>query len=244
MKVSDENLMAYADGALPQAERARVAAAVMENPALRARLEALTRGANLAQAAMPLEDVPDALQQRIQATIAAEGSRTADAAEGTIVSLTQPAQSRNGLWFGAVAASLMLGFGIGLGTVLLNPTGNDSVAFDLTPFTSALDRAASGTVTQSNGIETHLIASFEATDGAFCREFEAHLPNRSDLIGVGCQIDGGWELRFAAATELPGDEQFVTASALETLDAWMRSTGAGPVLSIEEEAARLSTVTR
>ncbi|MEJ6394842.1 hypothetical protein V8J82_16380 [Gymnodinialimonas sp. 2305UL16-5] len=242
MTISDEDLMAYADNALPEAERARIAAAVLQDPDLRARLEAFNRSRDLAQAAMPLEDVPDALQQRIQATIDAAADDISDADDPSISLAVPPSRSRNVLWIGALAASVVLGFG--LGSTMITRDAVDPVAFDLAPFVSALDTVPSGAVAENAGIETRVVASFDAADGAFCREFEARFPDRTDLIGVGCRTESGWELRFAAVTELPGDDEFVPAGALDSLDAWMRSTGAGPVLSIEDEAARLSGATR
>ncbi|WP_299554754.1 hypothetical protein [uncultured Tateyamaria sp.] len=237
MTVSDEELMAYADGALNGTDHARVAEAVMQNPDLRLRLDAFERSAKMARDAMPLTDVPDALQDRINAAIAAE-TATLDPAEARVVPFKRMSSTGRSAWFGAIAASVLLG--IGVGVFLLDPAENEPVAFDLAPVVSTLETAASGTSIERHGIDTRLIASFEAADGAFCREFEAKLKDRSDLIGVGCRTATGWELRFAAATELPGDTQFVPASAFETLEAWMRSTSAGPVMSVEEEAERLS----
>ncbi|WP_299204421.1 hypothetical protein [uncultured Tateyamaria sp.] len=238
MTVSDKDLMAYADGALTGTEHARVAAAVMKDPDLRARLDVFKRSTELAQSAMPLEDVPEALKERIRATVEASENSATDAGDNTIAPLKPAVWTGQSAWLGAIAASLVLG--VGLGAFLLNPNENDPTAFDLAPVVTILETAASGTSVAHDGVDTRLIASFEAGDGAFCREFEARLEDRSDLIGVGCRTDTGWELRFAAAVELTDDTQFAPASALEVLEAWMRNTEAGPVMSVEEEAKRLS----
>lgn len=238
MTVSDEDLMAYADGALAGAEHARVAAAVMHDPDLRARLDAFVRSTELAQKAMPLEAVPEVLKERIRSTIAASEHAVTGAGDNKIVPIRPMVWPGRSAWLGTIAASLLLG--VGLGTFLLDPTESDPAAFDLAPVVATLETAASGTSVESDGIDTRLIASFEAADGAFCREFEARLEDRSDLIGVGCRTETGWELRFAAAVELPDETQFAPASALEVLEAWMRNTEAGPVMSVEEEAKRLS----
>ncbi|QBF33226.1 hypothetical protein [Thalassococcus sp. S3] len=229
MTVSDEELMAYADNELAEADRARVAAAVLDDPALRERLDLFRKTAGLAQDAMPLEAVPAELSDRVEMTLKDH--------------VPSPAQRpRWPLLGGTIAASLALG--VLLGGVLLGPGEMPQNTFDMASLAPVLNTVPSGSNSALGDGEVTMIASFTGPGGAFCREFELRLPQRSDLVGVGCQSNATWELRFAAATELPGNDDFVPASAFDALEAWMQSTGAGAVLSEAEEAARLAELNR
>lgn len=99
----------------------------------------------------------------------------------------------------------------------------------------------------SDGAELSVIASFNGEDGQFCREFEVARPDRATIVSVAChqpqsQSDG-WSTQLAVLSGAIDDDQgYVPASSLDTLDAYLGSIGAGPILSDEEEQAALAAL--
>jgi hypothetical protein len=236
----DTVLMAYADGALEPDEAERVAAAAEADPDIAARIEMFrTTGALLGAlgTARPLEPLSDEMVRKIDGTLAA--ARGAD----NVVSLS----TKRGAWRpAALAAGVALVVGaVGgiLATLSLNRPGPAVPSLALlgaSGIEDALDRLPAGMREEAGGGEVEIIASFLTDDGAFCREFEFHPTGGETIVSVACQDGGSWAGRFAVATGIPDGAGYAPASALDSLDAFLGSIGAGQPLSAEAEARRLS----
>lgn len=225
MEITDEKLMAYADGELDPAEAQDIEARVAADPALadRLRLFTATRGAMAGLAPPP---VPDALSARIRAL-----AETTPAA-ANVVPL---APRRPVRWQMAAAASVALAIGLGAGIFAIPRNEAFGTVGDLA---AALSSLPSGETADVAGGSLHVISTFHEADGTLCREFEHDGPDARRLTSVACRGDGTWDLRLAVAGG--GAEGYAPVSSSDALEAWFAGTEAGPPLDPEAEAAALA----
>lgn len=236
----DETLMACADGELPAAETERVRRAVAADPALAARVAVFARTRRTVAedaAAHPAPPVPDAVRDRIRAL-----------AGGPAGAQPQWAATRSGRsqpWLLPIAASVALAAGavVGLlaGSWQASPPGLQIAGVQDAKLGAVLDALPSG---QSHALpgpgDIAVIATFVGADGTLCREF-GFAGETASGVSVACRGDAGWDVRFAVATGSGGEEGgYAPASALETLDAYLTSIGAGAPMTLDEEREALA----
>lgn len=241
-EMTDERLMAYADGMLSDAEAAEVEAAVGREPLLAARVlmfrETAARLADLSTALKA--DVPAGLEDRVRA-LAAE-TNTPD----PVVDLSAKRKARQvPLWQLPLAACLFLGIGVA-GTLLLRKDVSEiDQALHVTglehpAFLAALDDLPSGKSREiTGGGEVAAIASFTNAQGELCREIEYRPLAGRTIVSVSCFEETSWSVRFAVAATTADDTGYAPASSLETLDAYLSASQAGAPLSPDAEAAAL-----
>ena len=192
MDVSDEMLMAYADGEADDATRTLIEAVMRDDPEIGrrvARHQALRRAVQGAFAEVLDEPVP----QRLVA--AARG-----AAAGNVVDLARAregAGKRLRRWQpAAMAASLMLGLALGyLGWRGSNPlvtTNGELVAG--AGLADALSTQLSSDRTPGRVAITGL--SFRAKSGDYCRTFS--LTGTHSSSGLACREGGSWKIKLLA----------------------------------------------
>ncbi|MBO9724261.1 MAG: transcriptional regulator [Novosphingobium sp.] len=254
MTVSDEELMAYADGALAESDAARVAAAVAADPALAGKVEAQRRLRTLLRGTfdpVAAEPVPEDLTLLIAAAAAQEAEEDmTDARPSSELSPGKPhvidlaairrrrmAEApvtkgrprplrhwRIGL---AVAATLVLGLMIG--TQLQRGT--------VTERNGAL--LASGDL--ARGLETRLasapdgnlriLASFRRRDGDYCRVYAA-----TASAGIACKDSGRWVLEHVVAGDGKAGADYRQAGSGQTdLMAKAQDMAAGDPLDAAQE---------
>lgn len=234
----DETLMAFADGELDAATRARVEARLAVDAALAARLAVFsdTRAALSGLVARDAAgvDLPPGLAAKVQAQIAG-AAPPARTPVDNVVALAP--RARLPLWTGALAASLALAIGLGAG-LMLAPGGPD--ASGSSAVLAALDVLPAGASdTLADGTMVTVIASFVSAEGAFCREYEVTRPAGLHSVEVACDAGGGWDVQLMLALE--GTEGYAPASAPELLDLYYLQSDAGAPLSPEEERAALAS---
>jgi hypothetical protein len=210
MSFTDETLMAFADGTLPEDEALRVAEALDADAALAERVALLAEGRDAARGAFRAvldEPVPARLLAAAQAPAA--GNDNAPRA-----------------WRGmgvAVAASLAVG--VFLGT--LAPRG-EAPGMLAAPVRAALDGAAAGALGGVRVTGTHV-----AEGGMICRSF-AQAEGAATMLGLACREEDGWRLRVAVARAGSG---FAPASGGDPVIAEvLERLGAGPALDAAAEA--------
>lgn len=250
--VSDETLMALADGELDIAEAGRLRARFAAEPELAARFALFAETRALASAAY--RDVAD---ERPPASLV-EAIRRADRAGGTVVGLRtgqaagrRPARSVP-LWSLPIAASLALAIGLAAGALLgVGPAGT---GLDLASgpaahpaLAAALDRTPSGaSVSWSSGGASgdfRLIATHRTGDGAVCREADLVVatPIRAETLVVACRRDGRWQTEMALAVPRLPDGGFAPASGpQEAIERHLADLGSPGALSADEERAALA----
>ncbi|WP_412074071.1 anti-sigma factor family protein [Tritonibacter mobilis] len=244
--IPDEVLMAYADGELPADEAAKLEARLSEDADLAARVQVFSASAAALQGLKHADTsapMPAGLEQALQARVA---SAAADAPAmvaadpvpaGNVVAFPQ---RRVPLWTGALAATVALAVGLGAGLLAGKGTGPSGGA---DPIFAALDSLPSGEVTTlADGTELRMVASFNSSDGALCREYEQIGQNATGQLTVACRDQGAWVPQLVVA--LGGAEGYAPASAPELLDLYYVQSEAGSVLPPEEERAALAALTR
>lgn len=250
---TDEMLMAYADGALPEAERAEIAATIESDAEARAIVAEFRRTAEISRAAFAgilTEPVPDRLVDTVL------GRRTNDA---NVVDLARARKPRSALWRTALplAASVLLVVGIAAALLRQQPAAQ---LMTLGPVPSAdplaeiLETKPSGTPlalasrTPEGLDRLMVVATFRDRKERICREVEALDPNmQPQIAGVACRdpANGTWIVEGSAriaSTVPPGGPDFTPSGAdqKDALDGLLTVLGAARALPVEEEQALLA----
>ena len=234
MSITDEQLMAYADGEADEALRKRIEAALERDPSLAARVEEHRQlRIQLQNAFDPVLDerAPDRLLAAINAPAKASAS---------VTELDHGRQQRkrvaNWSWreWGAMAASLVLGVWIGQAVlqtqddVIVVRNGELIASGSLV---QALDQKLS-----SEAGALRIGMSFRSNEGEYCRTFVRG--DERALAGIACRAAEDWRVRVLSETQASSTEYALAASQLppavlsaldETID--------GEPLSVEEERA-------
>ena len=236
MTVSEETLIAWADGELEAGDRARVDAAMAADASLRARAEAhaaLRRRAAAAYA--PVADEP--LPQGLLDLIAAGG-----AGDARVIHADFRPRRWGKIEIGAVAAALVVGIAVGgplMQSVMPDPAiSSDGVALLAGgELARALERDAADGPDTPRPVRVGL--TFRSREGRWCRTFTAR--DGGGLAGVACRQDGDWRVAMTAATpRTPETEMRMAASdtptvVLEAVDQMMT----GQALDAAAERAAL-----
>jgi hypothetical protein len=228
VNLSDEILMAYADGHLDARERSRVDAHLMSNPEGRKRLEVFTTtGASLGllfQKPMN-EPVPAHLVEFLLRHNAAPRvkplsywRKSRNLLDMLRTALHSPASS----WHMAFASGAMLVIGASVGWLSHANFGNSSplqgaasssearnlVAFNDGQFLAdgafqqALETTPSGKeVALNSAVKMKVTLTFKSREKTYCREYEILTNSAADYAGLGCRDQKGkWSLQVNAAS--------------------------------------------
>jgi anti-sigma factor RsiW len=231
MTISDETLMAYADGELEPAAREAVESAMRKDPQLERRV-AQHR----------------ALRQRVQAAYSAElagaiPERLMSAAKGITRGRDTAAARRRWPAMGALAASVILGVGVGF--LLWGRTGS--------PFMQSADgglvargglaKALSNQLAaeQTRGNDVQIGVSFLAKSGGYCRTFV--LSGAASPSGLACRHGAEWQIQTlsqAADGAVGGSEYRTAGTAMPAaiLNAVEARIAGEPMDQAAEKAAR------
>ncbi len=242
MQITDEMLVAFADGELLPGEAATVQAAILDDPTLANRVEQMRAVRAALRSGVGGAEVPDALTARIRALAAERASTLSVEAPVIDLAARRRASPVRPVWQLPTAAAIALAIGAAAGwMVRTGPVPVDGLVFaglDDGAVARLLDTLPSGTGAGIGSDETlTVISSFTDSSGILCREFEIDSASTARLA-VACVEGPSWDLRFVAATSPDGDG-YLPASSTEALDVWLDAIGAGGVLEPDEEAAAL-----
>lgn len=230
---TEEEVAAYVDGSLDEADTARVRALLASDPAARAAAEEIERSNALLQRAFGdvFAEPPPA---RLQAAVLGEPGKVA------VLRRRRPA------WTPVAAAAsiaLLVGVGLGLGGGWIGGAETGQIALGDAPPASALQIAletrASGAAV--DGRITPML-TFQDQAGRYCREFEAADDRPGSLtFGVACRTAPAvWrvEIVVQAPEATEGRDGFAPAAgpAAEALDAALDALGAGAPVTPAAEA--------
>jgi hypothetical protein len=232
MTISDETLMAYADGELDAAARAAVESAMREDPQIEKRVAAhrtLRLKVQEAYSAELSEGVPERLLTAARGAASTQRNKVVNLQDARAAMergkpRPLPAQWRTA---GTIAASVIAGVGLGFfiwghaGSPLVRSAGGALVARgQLAKALSnqlAADRAPNSAV--------HIGVSFRAKSGDYCRTFA--LSGAVSPSGLACRHGEEWQVQ--ALTQEPGT---VSGSDYRTAGSAMSAT---ILKSVEEQ---------
>jgi hypothetical protein len=245
-KITDEMIMAFADGELAGPEAEAVRGAIEASSTLKDQFDAYQ------QSRLVLSAGFDGLLER---PVPEEMSRLVleqSAPGGAVVSLDAE-RARRGRLFGfdvlsqAAAAAVLLGAAV-LGGYQLGqnePAADQLVLAGLLPQESAIAAALSSTPAGSSievgGSEFVAVATYEIAEGQVCREFELNRDG-SGTVGLACRVEAGWQVEVAALNVAGGTTgQFLPASAdaFELVGTALDAKGDHEVLEPAKEACVL-----
>lgn len=241
-ELSNEILMAFADGELDRAEYGRVAALLAASPELRRRLEVFEQTGKSAFAEQfrgPfLEPAPRHL---VSLVLNSDVARPipARAQPGSVQRSRFVERLRNmfavdvSAWQLAAASTATLIVGLGLGWFSqqssVEPTASTAavLAFDNGRITAAgalqqvLETTATNRVLPSNDAESPVATArirltFKSRQQDFCRQYELALRDGNSFAGIGCRAeDGKWQVHMhvPVATRSAGNDKTVPASS-------------------------------
>lgn len=204
-QIDEAMLIALVDGELDEVNRRRVERAVADDPALALRLERhrmLRERLAGHYAPVEQEPVPDRLRAILEES-------------ATVVQLVRSAPRWRG-WAmgGAVAASLLLGLGIGrMSGGEAGPIGmQGGVMVAQGTLATALDRQLASA--QGAGGAIRIGLTFQRKGGGWCRSFDGA------MAGVACRQGDGWQVQQA----LPGGGQGTAYRQASSTDARVMAT--------------------
>jgi len=232
MNLSDETLMAYADGELDEAQRSAVERAMREDPQVAAAVErhrALRAKVFGAYSGVLDEPVPERLRPKAAAQAPGvvsldavrEARRQAAAATATASAPRRPAW----LQWGAIAASLVVG--VLAGSAWLGGGQQAWVSADANGRLVAGDALASALSDQLASAQAQgpvrIGTSFASKDGGYCRSFQLQ-----DSAGLACREGDSWRIPVfkeggAANTEYR-QASGMPAAVLEAIDERIEGT--------------------
>lgn len=240
-ELTPEVLMAYADGELDEAKSREVERLLANDPEARATVDAFRRSTEILGEgldAVLVQPVP----QRLLDTV-----RGSDA---KVVAMRPKEHSRNGGHWPtlAVAASLLLSIGIGIGAMLTIDRQDNATVADADPLQQVLETRPSGSpwVSEDEREQVTPVLTFRAADGRPCREFERET-SENHGFGVACRESNGvWVTQIELALsifpeDLPQKGLMPASGGSDPVSDVLDALGASRALEIDEEARLLKS---
>jgi hypothetical protein len=222
MTISDETLMAYADGELDADQKAAVESAMREDPQIEKRLaqhRALRQRVHAAYSAELSEPVPERLLAAARGAARTQGSKVVSLEEARAAMKRNASQARppRAQWrtAGTIAASVIVGVSLGFimwgrtESPLVRGAGGALVARG--QLAAALSEQLAAEQTRTSAVQIGL--SFLAKSGDYCRTFA--LSGAVSPSGLACRHGQEWQVQ--ALTEGPDragrDAEYRTAGS-------------------------------
>lgn len=266
-EISDETLMAYADGELDGAERVRVETYLARDPAGTERLAVFAATgktlANLFDQPMR-EPVPQRLLDVVMCPViptAKDIVAPVPTASAIIIPFEraqrQPHPAVQRPWMLAAASLSLIAAGLGTFLVLQQSKSGDDAAFGIattgdgakiagTELAAALNVTPGGSsITRTiDGVPASIkpVFTFASAGQTYCRQYEISRAEASTLAGVACHdAQGQWkiEAQVAAEDSVPSAGKITPAGKVSaaSVDAVVDRMIAGDVLGLQDEAS-------
>jgi hypothetical protein len=249
LHLSDEILMAFADGELDEPMAAAVAKAMSEDAGIAKRVLDFQQSRRLTRSAfsqaIALEVPPElhaAVSAQVRAFEAANGSVTEFRPRKTIAD--ERVGRRSPFLRMALAASIgVLAVAAGYFAGQRHGSGETSLMAQLEApqVRDALGRIASGQEVELPAGRMRVISTFRLANGSLCREFRLQAPSGA-ADAVACR-DSGWNVTFAAA-KTGGNADYTPSDGADPIAAYLQSLNAGEPLVDEAEAKALAESAR
>ena len=249
--LSDESLMAFADGELAPDARDAAERQMKQDKDLAERADQFVESRVRAKRALaPLlgEPVPAALTARVHAML--EDQVDAPQTSGAnVVRFDKAKRPRAPLavarWAMPAAASVALFVGAAAGYIAGTwqideaPSGVRVAELNQAGLAEALYQVGAGEETAiGNGERFRVIATFKDAGDTLCREFEVEQSGGAIVVAVACHPARAWDVQFSVVAG-QSRSGYAPASSLESLNAYLGAVGAGEPLAPEAEADAL-----
>lgn len=244
MKITDEELMAYADGELPPLAAKRIEAAMAEDADLAARVarfRAVRRALKTAYDSVVSEPVPEHLRALLGDVAASEPAPSAPRAASAPVHLAAAREQRTRRFgppaWAAMAASLVVG--VLAGRALLQPSADLFTRDGLYAAPSLAEALDTQLASQGARNATRIGLTFRAQSGEVCRTF-AHEARQRVTSGLACREEERWAVRMALteASEAAADYRQAGSSSPAVLEAVDEIIAGEPFDAEQERQAR------
>ena len=230
--LSDEILMAFADGELDEPIAAAVAKAMAEDPGTARRIVDFQKSRRLMRSAFSealMPEVPPALQAAVSAQIEAYEAKERRAAHEVPRRVRKRSFGLNRVscpWpWQPPSPSSHAGIGYWAGGQG-NQRTDDLMARLEDPATHReLSRMASGDEVDLPFGRLRVISSYRLGNGALCREFRLTLATEV-AEAVACRRNG-WNVTFALAGDAAADAGYVPSGGEDPMAAYLQAVGAG-----------------
>ena len=248
LHLSDEILMAFADGELEEPTAAAVAKAMAEDPIVAKRImdfqqsRRLTRSA-LSVALMP--DVPPELRAAVSAQVEAYEDANRLDAEPALKAPRHERLVRKGSFMPMALAASIAAVALALGYFAgwQGRPGTDGLMGQLeSPLVHReLSRIASGKDVELPFGRLRVISTYRLANGSLCREFRLQ-SSTAAAEAVACR-NGEWNATIALAKAI-NDAEFTPSGGGEPMATYLESIGADRPLVDEAEARALAEAHR
>jgi surface antigen len=255
--ISDETLMALADGELAQAEAVAVRARIAADPALASRFASFVETRMLLQdaAATPTATATEATPRRLVDAILRHDS----AQQGREAYPADVAGSASGArrqrWRLPMAAAIAFALGGLVGSFIAVRDGGRDLASATDVFSvpavrsavaQALDRAPSGSEVAwsdpSSGLSGRvlMVATQRLSDATACREYEVSYrgPRNGSVVAASCRHDNAWRTEIAVFRS-DADKEFRPASGTAVVEQYLTDIGGSGALPADDEKAAI-----
>jgi len=222
--VSDEMLMARADGELDGEDAKIIDARIARDPILRARYALFTDTAEALRAALVSGPIPIRLAHAVQ---------TAPTERRTAL----PLPTRTIAWPLSLAAALTLAIGL---FWALTGGRNEPGALALPDVAQAMTTTLTGQSTNlTDGSRSRVLGTFETTQG-LCRLVALDAEEQPKTRFVACHVAGEWQVVLSVASGSGNGFAPASDEATDMIDRFLDSISSGPALSLGQERLELS----
>lgn len=243
LHLSDEILMAFADGELEEPTAAAIAKAMAEDPVVAKRILDFQQSRRLTRSAFSaaLPDVPPELQAAVSARIKAyDSSDEVKLRPDVKPPLSEGGRQKTPFMHMALAASIVasaLGLGYFVGRHDRSEEHRLLAQLDNPTVYRELNTIASGKDVELPFGRLRAISTYRIANGSLCREFR--LQSRAEAAeAVACR-NGEWSVTFALAGPIKSSD-YVPSGESDLIAAYLQGMSAGQPLVDEAEVKALS----
>jgi hypothetical protein len=236
LHLSDEILMAFADGELEDPVEATVEQAMLRDPAVTKRVVDFLRTRRLVRAASLKEVTPD-VPAELRAAVLAQIDRFESAESRAAPELSEqgllPGRAKWRVAAVAMAASLATiaiattGYLVGRQGLLAQHATGPIAHLGDPQISHLLSESVSGQEQTLPAGRLRVISTYRMADGSLCREFKLQVRSGT-ADAVACRRDG-WTVTFALASATT-NSAYVPSDGADLMTAYLQNAGAGQPL--------------